>query len=145
MVTPIDRRFWLPRTKYAKWPLSVRPHYSRTYLGASTSLSLEDVDLNLLKNTKIVYLEGYLFDLPEAKNLFNIIVDKQKHYSYQVALSLSDPFCVERHKEDFLKLIKFSNCFQEVLRFQKVLKKPQKVFPPKIQSSQKINMFCNRK
>ena len=76
-----------------------------TYLGASTSLSLEDVDLKLLKNTKIVYLEGYLFDLPEAKNLFNTIVDKKKHYGYEVALSLSDPFCVERHKEDFLKLI----------------------------------------
>ncbi len=76
-----------------------------TYLGASITLSKEDVDLKLLKNTKIIYLEGYLFDLPEAKNLFNIIVDNQKHYGYEVALSLSDPFCVERHKEGFLKLI----------------------------------------
>ena len=76
-----------------------------TYLGASTSLSQDDVDLKLLENTKIVYLEGYLFDLPSAKNLFNVIADKQKEYGFQLALSLSDPFCVKRHKEDFLKLI----------------------------------------
>ncbi len=76
-----------------------------TFLGASTSLSLEDVDMSLLKSTKIVYLEGYMFDLPEAKKLFNNIVDKQKEYGFEVALSLSDSFCVERHKEDFLKLI----------------------------------------
>ena len=44
--------------------------------GASTSLSLEDVDLKLLKNTKILYLEGYLFDLPD-KESFNTIVDKK--------------------------------------------------------------------
>ncbi|MBF96166.1 MAG: 2-dehydro-3-deoxygluconokinase [Alphaproteobacteria bacterium MarineAlpha9_Bin4] len=76
-----------------------------TYLGASTSLSQDDVDLKLLENTKIVYLEGYLFDLPEAKNLFNIIADKQEEYDFELALSLSDPFCVKRHKEDFLKLL----------------------------------------
>ena len=76
-----------------------------TYLGASTSLSQDDVDLKLLENTKIVYLEGYLFDLPEAKNLFNVIADKQEEYGFELALSLSDPFCVKRHKDDFLKLI----------------------------------------
>ena len=54
-------------------------------------------------------MEGYLFDLPEAKNLFNVIADKQEEYGFELALSLSDPFCVKRHKDDFLKLIEKKN------------------------------------
>jgi len=76
-----------------------------TYLGASTNLSEEEIDLNLLEKSKVVYLEGYLFDLPEAKKLFYNLAEKQKEFSFELALSLSDPFCVKRHKEDFLKLL----------------------------------------
>ena len=76
-----------------------------TYLGASTSLTEDDVDLSLLEKAKIVYVEGYLFDLPEAKKLFYNLADKQKELGFELALSLSDPFCVNRHKEDFLKLL----------------------------------------
>ena len=76
-----------------------------TYLGASTNLTEEDVDLALIENSKIVYLEGYLFDLPEAKKLFFTLADKQEELGFEFALSLSDPFCVTRHKEDFLKLL----------------------------------------
>ena len=76
-----------------------------TYLGASLSLDENDIDLELLKNTKIVYLEGYLFDLPEAKNLFFKLADIQEDLGFEFALSLSDPFCVKRHKKDFLKLL----------------------------------------
>ena len=76
-----------------------------TYLGASTSLSEEDVDLKLLENSKVVYLEGYLFDLPEAKKLFYDLSENQEKLGFEIALSLSDPFCVKRHKKDFLKLI----------------------------------------
>ena len=76
-----------------------------TYLGASTNLTEDDVDLALIENSKIVYLEGYLFDLPEAKKLFFSLADKQEELNFEFALSLSDPFCVTRHKEDFLKLI----------------------------------------
>ena len=66
---------------------------------------------NILKKcakdkSNIIYLEGYLFDLPEAKDIFYKVVDKAKENNYQVALSLSDPFCVERHRADFIKLIK---------------------------------------
>ena len=65
----------------------------------------EDIDLSLLEKAKIVYLEGYLFDLPEAKKLFFTLADKQEELGFEFALSLSDPFCVTRHKEDFLKLL----------------------------------------
>ena len=50
-------------------------------------------------------MEGYLFDLPEAKKLFYSLADKQEELGFEFALSLSDPFCVTRHKEDFLKLL----------------------------------------
>ena len=76
-----------------------------TYLGASTNLTMNDIDLSLIEKSKIVYLEGYLFDLPEAKRLFYSLADKQEELGFEFALSLSDPFCVTRHKEDFLKLL----------------------------------------
>ena len=76
-----------------------------TYLGASTNLTEDDVDLALIEDSKIVYLEGYLFDLPEAKKLFLTLADKQEELGFEFALSLSAPFCVTRHKEDFLKLL----------------------------------------
>ena len=68
-----------------------------TYLGASTNLNNDNLELSSLTNSNIIYLEGYLFDLPEAKDIFYKVVDKAKENNYQVALSLSDPFCVERH------------------------------------------------
>ena len=76
-----------------------------TYLGASTNLTEDDVDLALIEDSKIVYLEGYLFDLPEAKKLFFTLADQQEELGFEFALSLSDPFCINRHKEDFLKLL----------------------------------------
>ena len=76
-----------------------------TYLGASKNLSMNDIDLSLIEKSKIVYLEGYLFDLPEAKRLFYSLADKQEELGFEFALSLSDPFCVTRHREDFLKLL----------------------------------------
>ena len=76
-----------------------------TYLGASNELKNKDIQEDILKNTKLVYLEGYLFDLQEAKDIFYYIVNNASHFGYKVALSLSDSFCVDRHREDFLKLI----------------------------------------
>ena len=77
-----------------------------TYLGASTKLDKNNLNLDDLKKSNVVYLEGYLFDLPEAKEIFYQVVENSKELGYKVAISLSDPFCVERHREDFLKLIK---------------------------------------
>ena len=77
-----------------------------TFLGASSDLSIKDININFLKESKVIYLEGYLFDLPDAKKIFFEVVKNAKEYNYEVALSLSDPFCVDRHREDFLSLIK---------------------------------------
>tara|TARA_Y100001968_G_scaffold292474_1_gene297708 strand:+ start:21412 stop:22425 length:1014 start_codon:yes stop_codon:yes gene_type:complete len=76
-----------------------------TYLGASTFLEPKDLNFDLIKNTKVLYLEGYLFDADQAKKAFyaasQVAIDNKK----KVALSLSDAFCVERHRESFLNLL----------------------------------------
>lgn len=76
-----------------------------TYLGASTELKKVDVQEDIFKSIKLIYLEGYLFDLQDAKEIFYYVANNAVHYGYKVALSLSDPFCVDRHRDDFLKLI----------------------------------------
>ncbi len=76
-----------------------------TFLGASGNLSIKDINLKFLEESRVIYLEGYLFDLPDAKKIFFEVVKNAKKYNYEVALSLSDPFCVGRHREDFISLI----------------------------------------
>ena len=76
-----------------------------TYLGASTFLEPTDLDLNLIKNAKVLYLEGYLFDAPQAKEAFYAAAKIAKDEHKKVALSLSDSFCVDRHRESFLNLL----------------------------------------
>jgi len=77
-----------------------------TFLGISTDLDDGEVDPAMIKAAKIVYLEGYLFDQPEAKDAFRQAVDIAKTAGRQVALSLSDGFCVDRHRGEFLELIR---------------------------------------
>jgi len=77
-----------------------------TSLGASTYMTPVDVDENLIKNAKITFLEGYLFDRDEAKNAFKKAVKIAHEAGRKIALTLSDPFCVDRHRDDFLNLIK---------------------------------------
>ena len=67
-----------------------------------------EVDAALIRSARILYLEGYLFDRPEAKAAFRQAADIAAKAGRQVALSLSDPFCVDRHRPEFLKLIKDS-------------------------------------
>ena len=76
-----------------------------TYLGASVLLEPKDLDLSIIKKAKILYLEGYLFDNPTAKNAFYSAAKISKESNKKVALSLSDSFCVNRHREDFLDLL----------------------------------------
>ena len=76
-----------------------------TYLGASTDFGKDDIEETLLDDHKVIYLEGYLFDLPKAKDVFFDIIRKSKTKNYKVALSLSDSFCVDRYRKDFLELI----------------------------------------
>ena len=107
-----------------------------TYLGTAGKINEKDVDLNAIKDSKLVFLEGYLWDEGDPKQAF----DKAVNYSNKVAMSLSDKFCVERHKPHFLNLVKnkldvtFANeeemmslinakDFKEVLTFGKEIKK----------------------
>ena len=77
-----------------------------TYLGISTDLDHGEVNPELIKAAKIVYLEGYLFDQPEAKAAFRQATEIAKSSGRQVALTLSDGFCVDRHRDEFLDLIR---------------------------------------
>ena len=107
-----------------------------TFLGTAGKINENDVDVKAVKNSEITFLEGYLWDEGEPKSAF----DKAIQNSNKVAMSLSDLFCVERHKPHFLDLIKnkldiiFANeqealslidakNFDEVISFSKQLEK----------------------
>ena len=76
-----------------------------TFLGSSVLLEPKDIDFSIVSNAKILYLEGYLWDLDSAKSTFNIAAKRCKENGGKVALSLSDSFCIERHRESFQLLI----------------------------------------
>ena len=73
-----------------------------TFLGTAGKINENDLDMNSIKNSEITFLEGYLWDEGEPKSAF----DKAIKNSNKVAMSLSDLFCVERHKPHFLDLVK---------------------------------------
>ena len=76
-----------------------------TFLGASSGLGPDDVDPALIARAKILYLEGYLFDRPAAQEAFRAAAAAAHAAGRKVALTLSDPFCVERHRAAFLDLV----------------------------------------
>ena len=107
-----------------------------TFLGTAGKINENDVNVNAVKNSKITFLEGYLWDEGDPKSAFNRAIQN----SNKVAMSLSDLFCIERHKPHFLDLVKnklditFANeqeimslidakNFDEVISFSKNLKK----------------------
>merc|ERR1711991_1104615 len=73
-----------------------------TFLGTAGKINDNDIDVNAVKNSKILFLEGYLWDEGGPKKAF----EKAINNSNKVAMSLSDLFCVERHKPYFLDLVK---------------------------------------
>ena len=73
-----------------------------TFLGTAGKISENDIDTSAVKNSEILFLEGYLWDEGEPKKAF----EKAINNSNKVAMSLSDLFCVERHKSHFLELVK---------------------------------------
>ncbi|MBO9376034.1 adenosine kinase [Sphingomonas histidinilytica] len=77
-----------------------------TYLGACVNLTPDDIDEALVGSAKITYLEGYLYDEPHAKAAFHRAADIAHGAGRKVALTLSDAFCVLRHRADFLDLIR---------------------------------------
>lgn len=76
-----------------------------TYLGASIGLIAEDVDTELLQRADWLYLEGYLFDTPQAKAAYSRAIWAVKKGGGKASVTLSDPFCVDRHRDDFRRLI----------------------------------------
>ena len=107
-----------------------------TFLGTAGKINEHDINSDAIKKSKIIFLEGYLWDEGEPKKAF----DKAINNANRVAMSLSDQFCVDRHKPHFLELVKnklditFANeqeikslieakDFQEVIDFSKQLNK----------------------
>ena len=107
-----------------------------TFLGIAGKINENDIDSSAIKKSQLIFLEGYLWDEGEPKKAF----DKAISYADRVAMSLSDQFCVERHKPHFLNLVKnkldliFANeqemtslieakKFDEVVNFSKELDK----------------------
>ena len=107
-----------------------------TYLGTAGKINDQDIDASSIKDSEITFIEGYLWDEGEPKKAF----DKAITYSNKVAMSLSDLFCVERHKKHFLELAKNkldiifaneqeitslidANSFEEIVTFSKQIKK----------------------
>ena len=107
-----------------------------TFLGTAGKINANDININAVKNSQIIFLEGYLWDEGEPKKAF----DKAISNANKVAMSLSDKFCVERHKDHFLDLVKnrlditFANeeeimslintkNFDEVIKFAKEIDK----------------------
>ena len=72
-----------------------------TFLGIAEKISDKDIDENAVKNSELIFLEGYLWDEGEPKTAFN----KAINISKKTAMSLSDQFCVERHKKSFFDLV----------------------------------------
>jgi fructokinase len=107
-----------------------------TFLGTAGKINENDVDSDVIKQSEIIFLEGYLWDEGEPKKAF----DKAINNANKVAMSLSDQFCVDRHKPHFLNLVKnkldiiFANeqeitslidakNFEEIINFSKQLNK----------------------
>jgi sugar/nucleoside kinase (ribokinase family) len=76
-----------------------------TYLGACTTLSPKDIDKVMVEEAAVTYLEGYLWDPPAAKDAFVKAAQLARKAGRKVALTLSDSFCVERHRSSFRELI----------------------------------------
>ena len=77
-----------------------------TYLGISSQLSKEDINEDYIKDYEIIFLEGYLWDKGISEEMFKHVIQLAKKNNVKIAMSLSDIFCVTRHREDFFNLLK---------------------------------------
>lgn len=77
-----------------------------TYLGISSQLSKEDIKEDYIKDYEIIFLEGYLWDKGISEEMFKHVINLSKKNNIKIAMSLSDIFCVTRHRDDFFKLLK---------------------------------------
>ncbi len=76
-----------------------------TYLGITEFLSKDDLDIDILNNCEWIYLEGYRYDGVDSQLAFELAINETKKSMGKIALSLSDPFCVDRHRKKFLDII----------------------------------------
>lgn len=76
-----------------------------TYLGACSDVRVEDIHEGMIAHSQMLYIEGYLWDQPHAKEAIRKAVAAAKARNRKVALTLSDTFCIERHRDDFMALI----------------------------------------
>ncbi|MGH1376410.1 MAG: adenosine kinase [Alphaproteobacteria bacterium] len=76
-----------------------------TFLGASVELAPDDVNAELIASSMVTYLEGYLFDRETAKKAFITAAELAHEAGHRISLTLSDPFCVDRHRDDFRNLV----------------------------------------
>ena len=76
-----------------------------TYLGVSSSLDVDDLDVDAIAAGSVLYMEGYLFDRDDAKAAFRTAADIAHAHGRLVSLTLSDSFCVDRHRDDFRDLV----------------------------------------
>ena len=77
-----------------------------TYLGVSSHLSENDINESNIINNELIFLEGYLWDKGTSEKMFKHVINIAKKNKVKIAMSLSDIFCVSRHKEDFYNLLK---------------------------------------
>jgi len=77
-----------------------------TYLGVSSHLSENDINKNNITNNELIFLEGYLWDKGTSEKMFKHTINIAKKNKVKITMSLSDVFCVNRHKEDFYNLLK---------------------------------------
>jgi sugar/nucleoside kinase (ribokinase family) len=91
--------------------IAVTPDAERTmntFLGASVELSPADIDPEVIRSAEVLYLEGYLWDPPSAKEAMRSAIEIARAAGRRVSLSLSDSFCVDRHREEFQELVETS-------------------------------------
>ena len=77
-----------------------------TYLGISSHLSANDISKNSILDHKLIFLEGYLWDKGDSEKMFKYAINIAKENKIGIAMSLSDIFCVTRHKQDFYNLLR---------------------------------------
>jgi sugar/nucleoside kinase (ribokinase family) len=77
-----------------------------TYLGACVELGPEDVEADVVAGSKVTYFEGYLWDPPRAKDAIRLCADIGHKHGREMSMTLSDPFCVDRYRNEFLELMR---------------------------------------
>jgi sugar/nucleoside kinase (ribokinase family) len=88
--------------------IAITPDAERTmctFLGAATAIDSNDIEAELIAQSKVVYFEGYLWDEPHAKEAIKTAMSAAKEAGVKISFSLSDSFCVERHRDEFWDLV----------------------------------------